>query len=90
MESVPRNCQFNIANWPRAGSPILNPVSRELSRSKKLQQRAEQYLPGGVNSPVAPFAPSGEIRLSWNEPKEPTCGTPMATATWTTSAPGDR
>jgi glutamate-1-semialdehyde 2,1-aminomutase len=37
------------------GSPILNPVSRELSRSKELQRRAEQYLPGGVNSPVRAF-----------------------------------
>jgi glutamate-1-semialdehyde 2,1-aminomutase len=40
-------------------SPILNPVSRELSRSKKLQQRAEQYLPGGVNSPVRAFRAVG-------------------------------
>ena len=30
-------------------------MSRELSRSQKLQQRAEQYLPGGVNSPVRAF-----------------------------------
>jgi glutamate-1-semialdehyde 2,1-aminomutase len=34
-------------------------VSRELSRSKKLQQRAEQYLPGGVNSPVRAFRAVG-------------------------------
>jgi glutamate-1-semialdehyde 2,1-aminomutase len=59
MESIPRNCQFNIANRPRAGSPILNPVSRELGLSKKLQQRAEQYLPGGVNSPVRAFRAVG-------------------------------
>ena len=59
MESVPRNCQFNIAYRPQAGSPILKPVSRELSRSKKLQQRAEQYLPGGVNSPVRAFRAVG-------------------------------
>jgi glutamate-1-semialdehyde 2,1-aminomutase len=34
-------------------------VSRELSRSKNLQQRAEQYLPGGVNSPVRAFRAVG-------------------------------
>jgi glutamate-1-semialdehyde 2,1-aminomutase len=55
----PKNCQFNIAKPLQAGSPILNPVSRELSRSQKLQQRAEQYLPGGVNSPVRAFRAVG-------------------------------
>jgi glutamate-1-semialdehyde 2,1-aminomutase len=59
MESIPRNCQFNIASRPGAGSPILNPVSRELSRSRELQRRAEQYLPGGVNSPVRAFRAVG-------------------------------
>src|SRR6202012_2999139 len=34
-------------------------MARELSRSKKLQQRAEQYLPGGVNSPVRAFRAVG-------------------------------
>ena len=33
--------------------------SRELSRSKALQRRAEQYLPGGVNSPVRAFRAVG-------------------------------
>ena len=56
---VSENCQFNIANRRQAGSPILNPVSRELSRSKELQQRAERYLPGGVNSPVRAFRAVG-------------------------------
>jgi glutamate-1-semialdehyde 2,1-aminomutase len=55
----PRNCQFNIAKPPQAGSPILKPVTRELSHSQKLQQRAEQYLPGGVNSPVRAFRAVG-------------------------------
>src|SRR6201999_3915027 len=58
-ESVPQDCKFNIAKPPQAGSPILNPVSRELSRSLKLQQRDEQYLPGGVNSPVRAFRAVG-------------------------------
>lgn len=34
-------------------------MSRELSRSRELQQRAEQYLPGGVNSPVRAFRAVG-------------------------------
>jgi glutamate-1-semialdehyde 2,1-aminomutase len=34
-------------------------VSRELSRSRELQRRAEQYLPGGVNSPVRAFRAVG-------------------------------
>jgi glutamate-1-semialdehyde 2,1-aminomutase len=34
-------------------------MSRELSRSKELQQRAERYLPGGVNSPVRAFRAVG-------------------------------
>ena len=33
--------------------------SRELSRSRELQRRAEQYLPGGVNSPVRAFRAVG-------------------------------
>jgi glutamate-1-semialdehyde 2,1-aminomutase len=34
-------------------------MNRELSRSKELQQRAERYLPGGVNSPVRAFRAVG-------------------------------
>lgn len=34
-------------------------MARELSRSKELQQRAEHYLPGGVNSPVRAFRAVG-------------------------------
>jgi glutamate-1-semialdehyde 2,1-aminomutase len=34
-------------------------VSRELSRSKELQLRAEKYLPGGVDSPVRAFRAVG-------------------------------
>jgi glutamate-1-semialdehyde 2,1-aminomutase len=41
------------------GSPILNAVDRELSRSRELQRRAEQYLPGGVDSPVRAFRAVG-------------------------------
>src|ERR1700678_4672325 len=33
--------------------------TRELSCSKALQRRAEQYLPGGVNSPVRAFRAVG-------------------------------
>jgi glutamate-1-semialdehyde 2,1-aminomutase len=34
-------------------------MTRELSRSRELQQRAERYLPGGVNSPVRAFRAVG-------------------------------
>jgi glutamate-1-semialdehyde 2,1-aminomutase len=34
-------------------------MSRELSRSRELQRRAEKYLPGGVNSPVRAFRAVG-------------------------------
>jgi glutamate-1-semialdehyde 2,1-aminomutase len=34
-------------------------MARELSRSRELQQRAERYLPGGVNSPVRAFRAVG-------------------------------
>ena len=34
-------------------------MSRVLTRSKELQQRAERYLPGGVNSPVRAFRAVG-------------------------------
>jgi glutamate-1-semialdehyde 2,1-aminomutase len=34
-------------------------LHRELSRSRELQQRAERYLPGGVNSPVRAFRAVG-------------------------------
>ena len=34
-------------------------MSRELSRSRELQRRAERYLPGGVNSPVRAFRAVG-------------------------------
>jgi glutamate-1-semialdehyde 2,1-aminomutase len=38
---------------------ILKPVTRDLKRSKQLQQRAERYLPGGVDSPVRAFRAVG-------------------------------
>ena len=34
-------------------------MTRELSRSRELQRRAERYLPGGVNSPVRAFRAVG-------------------------------
>jgi len=34
-------------------------MTRELSRSRELQRRAEHYLPGGVNSPVRAFRAVG-------------------------------
>jgi glutamate-1-semialdehyde 2,1-aminomutase len=34
-------------------------MSREMSRSRQLQQRAERYLPGGVDSPVRAFRAVG-------------------------------
>ena len=34
-------------------------MPREMSRSRELQQRAEHYLPGGVNSPVRAFRAVG-------------------------------
>ena len=36
-----------------------NPVSRKLDRSHALQQRAETFFPGGVNSPVRAFRAVG-------------------------------
>jgi glutamate-1-semialdehyde 2,1-aminomutase len=43
----------------RSASFILDCVSRQLNRSKELQQRAERYLPGGVDSPVRAFRAVG-------------------------------
>jgi glutamate-1-semialdehyde 2,1-aminomutase len=39
--------------------PPVEIMARELSRSRELQQRAERYLPGGVNSPVRAFRAVG-------------------------------
>ncbi len=65
----PENSQFNIGNTVEAddaGDPdhwrvplYLEMMTRELSRSKELQRRAERYLPGGVNSPVRAFRAVG-------------------------------
>src|SRR5271154_7173790 len=55
----PRTASLTSPTDGKEGSPILNAVSRELSRSRELQRRAEQYLPGGVNSPVRAFRAVG-------------------------------
>src|ERR1700723_3608527 len=39
--------------------PILNHMPRTLTRSRQLQLRAEQFLPGGVDSPVRAFRAVG-------------------------------
>ena len=61
MGVSPRTASLPSPNRPLA-APILNAEGvplRELSRSKELQRRAEQYLPGGVNSPVRAFRAVG-------------------------------
>jgi glutamate-1-semialdehyde 2,1-aminomutase len=42
-----------------AAPPGWGPVSRKLARSHALQQRAETFFPGGVNSPVRAFRAVG-------------------------------
>src|SRR5271154_4155910 len=55
----PRTASLTSPTDGKEGSPILNAVTRELSRSRELQRRAERYLPGGVNSPVRAFRAVG-------------------------------
>ncbi len=47
------------AGLSRPGLPCMETMTRELSRSRQLQQRAERFLPGGVNSPVRAFRAVG-------------------------------
>ncbi len=59
-------------------------------QSHALFSRAQQLLPGGVNSPVRAFKSVGGEPSSSNAPMAPTCTTSTATATSTTSVPGAR
>jgi glutamate-1-semialdehyde 2,1-aminomutase len=43
----------------RSRNSKVVPVSRKLDRSNSMQQRAEQFFPGGVNSPVRAFRAVG-------------------------------
>ncbi len=47
------------AQKPMNSSPTTALTERVLSRSRQLQQRAEQFFPGGVNSPVRAFGAVG-------------------------------
>ena len=61
----PENSQFSIACELHGRQCVISAaytgdaMAREMSRSKELQQRAEHYLPGGVNSPVRAFRAVG-------------------------------
>ena len=65
-------------------------MARKTEESRKLQKRAEQLIPGGVNSPVRAFRAVGGDPLSSCAARAPVSGTSTATSTSTTSAPGDR
>jgi glutamate-1-semialdehyde 2,1-aminomutase len=62
------------------GSMRSDSRTKPLAHSRDLARRAEEFFPGGVNSPVRAFRAVG--------------GHPpfieMATATWTSSVPGAR
>ena len=47
------------AQMPMDSSSTTAPPERVLPRSRQLQQRAEQFFPGGVNSPVRAFGAVG-------------------------------
>ncbi len=65
-------------------------MARSLHKSRALQKRAEQLIPGGVNSPVRAFRSVGGDPPFLVRGQGATSATPTATATSTTSAPGDR
>ena len=58
------------------------------TRSERLFARAQPRHPGGVNSPVRVSRRRRHAALHRAAPRAPTCGTPTAGATSTTSAPG--
>jgi len=60
------------------------------TRSHALQQRAERYFPGGVNSPVRAFKAVGGAPPFVESARERISPTRTATGTSTTSAPGVR
>jgi len=65
-------------------------MARKTEQSRKLQRRAERFIPGGVNSPVRAFRAVGGDPLYIVRGQVRTFGMPMAVSMWTTSAPGDR
>ena len=65
-------------------------MARSLEQSRALQKRAEQLIPGGVNSPVRAFRSVGSDPPFLVAAKARTSGTPTATATLTMSARGGR
>ncbi len=50
---------ISVASWRRVQTSILVGMPRSLERSRQLQQRAEKFLPGGVDSPVRAFRAVG-------------------------------
>ena len=65
-------------------------MARRVEASRKLQKRAEQVIPGGVNSPVRAFGSVGGDPPFIVRGKAPIFGMPTKTNTSTTWAPGDR
>ena len=68
--------------------PILEAMTRSLTKSLEFQRRAERFLPGGVNSPVRAFRAVGGAPPFVGRAEGAYLSTPTATATSTTSAPG--
>ena len=60
------------------------------TQSEQLFRRAQQHIPGGVNSPVRAFKGVGGTPVFFHRAEGPTCTTRTTTATWTTWAPGGR
>ena len=65
-------------------------MARKTEQSRKLQKRAEQLIPGGVNSPVRAFRSVGGDPLYIVRGQGSHFGMRTATSMWTTSAPGGR
>ena len=53
------NCKFPVNSVSLLVPPFTKSVTRKTAISRKLQQRAESMIPGGVNSPVRAFRSVG-------------------------------
>ncbi len=65
-------------------------TSRKVEQSRRLQQRAESMIPGGVNSPVRAFGSVGGDPPFIVRGKGSHIWTPTKTNSSTTLAPGGR
>ncbi len=90
MRNVNTTLHENLHEFPVPQADSRRNAGMNVRQSELLLSRAQESIPGGVNSPVRAFRASAVRRASLRAATARTCSTSTATTTSITSAPGGR